>query len=520
MRNIWKIFEHLYNKKIDGRGLSIFRIAFTIILFFEVFQLFYFRHLIFDVIPYIESYEIAVYPIFIFWFLALLFLLLGFFTKTAAIINYLLTVILLGTTSSYEYHMFYSYLTVSFLFIFLPISKNFSVDRFIAFGGSSAKPQKVSILCYYLPVFIGVGFVYVDSIFFKLTSSLWMNGLGMWKPASMPQSAFMNITPLLNFKYLILALGYLTFLFETIFIFTFWRKSWRVYLLIIGIGLHLGILICFPITFFALGVSSIYLLMVPVKFWKIIFDSKVVRLISNRLNLFLIYLFESSKIFTDLLFKKDYRYNSGIIVIRNKVYKKLSFYGIIIISGIQLIVSFNSPLWKNTRELLMVEDHIVIKKTENAIKLMTSVTRDFLGITNHGVFMNSHFENYNHSIAVVYKPENGEDVWLPLTNEKGTPSNYLFGPIWIKWTFRANNPNIDQEVLKESIRDFTAFWAHKEEVDLDNATFSIKVKKNRVPHEWEKDFLNNQLSNPWIEAGFVTWKNEEFYPNIKEIEKL
>lgn len=172
MKKIWKIFEDLYNKKIDGRGLAIFRIAFTTVLLFEVLQLFYFRHLIFDVIPYIETYEIAVYPIFIFWIMALLFLLFGFFTKTAALVNYILTVILLGTTSSYEYHMFYSYLTVSFLFIFLPVSKNISLDRLVFTKHTSNKSQKVSVLSYYLPVLVGIGFVYFDSVFFKLTSPL------------------------------------------------------------------------------------------------------------------------------------------------------------------------------------------------------------------------------------------------------------------------------------------------------------------------------------------------------------
>lgn len=410
MKKIWKIFKDLYNKKIDGRGLAIFRIAFTTVLLFEVFQLFYFRHLIFDVIPYIETYEIAVYPIFIFWIMALLFLLFGFFTKTAALVNYLLTVILLGTTSSYEYHMFYSYLTVSFLFIFLPVSKNFSLDRLILTKNTSYKPQKVSVLSYYLPVLVGIGFVYFDSVFFKLTSPLWMNGLGMWKPASMPQSVFINISPLLNLKYFMLTLGYLTFLFETIFIFTFWRKSWRVFLLTVGIGLHIGILICFPIPFFALGVSTIYLLMVPVKIWKVIFDSKIIKLLSRKLRSYLVFLIESFKSIASLHSETTPKYNSINTFRKHKIYLRFSFYGLLIITLIQLIVSFNSPLWRNSREMIMVEDTKVIKNTESAIKLMTSFTRDFLGITNHGVFMDNHFENYNHSIAIVYRSESGKNI--------------------------------------------------------------------------------------------------------------
>jgi len=55
---------------------------------------------------------------------------------------------------------------------------------------------------------------------------------------------------------------------------------------------------------------------------------------------------------------------------------------------------------------------------------------------------------------------------------------------------------------------------------LNNALFLIKVKKNKVPYKWKKDFLNNQLKNPWIDAGKVEWINEKFLSNIKDIEKL
>src|SRR5690606_7183496 len=75
-------------------------------------------------------------------------------------------------------------------------------------------------------------------------------------------------------KVLVIALGYITLVFEAVFLFTFWRKKWRVPMLIIGIGLHIGILVCFPIPFFALGVIALYLLMVPVRFWEKQFNRK------------------------------------------------------------------------------------------------------------------------------------------------------------------------------------------------------------------------------------------------------
>src|SRR3546814_18120118 len=121
--------------------------------------------------------------------------------------------------------------------------------------------------------------------------------------------------------------------------------------------------------------------------------------------------------------------------------------------------------------------------------------------------MDTHFYNYNHSIGVVYIQDQ-QEVWLPLTEEDGKPGNYLIGHNWVKYTFRVNSPNIDQEALKDGIRDFTSFWAHKNGISLHNAIFEIRVKKNLQPTKWEKDFLKKQLANQWLSAGSVHWKKD------------
>src|SRR3546814_8295382 len=64
-------------------------------------------------------------------------------------------------------------------------------------------------------------------------------------------------------------------------------------------------------------------------------------------------------------------------------------------------------------------------------------------------------------------------------------SSDLIGHNWVKYTFRVNSPNIDQEALKDGIRDFTSFWAHKNGISLHNAIFEIRVKKNLQPTKWE-----------------------------------
>jgi len=621
----------LYNKKVSGYGLAIFRIVYCAILLCEVAYLFYFRHLVFDKIPFVIPGEIEMWPILIFWMISIVFIIFGLFTRVAAIINYILTVSIIGTISSFEYHMFYSYLGMNFLLIFLPINRCISIDRLVLkLKYSNTRflynpPTSVSVLSYYIPILIGIAFVYFDSVFFKLTSDIWMNGLGLWLPASMPQAVFIDTTFLLNQKYLVLGLGYLTLFFEAVFLFTFWRKKFRTPLLIVGVGLHLGILVCFPIPFFALGVVALYLLMVPVGFWENIVKkhinsrNKYVTFyydmecpLCNRTRIILSHLdirhrieFKSvqlhaesepalhgipmDRLFEDIhsvdktrkvyigldtylrvfnaifylkpiawllripgiyyLGKKFYR-----LIARNRITERCTeeacgytppriptdddkikiladftlaefkafvcFNALMIAVLFQLIVTYNSPLITNFRIATGIENTAPARFISSGMNKIQLLTKVFFGVTHHGVFMDSHFDGYNHSISILYKSPNGNKIWLPITSSKGTSGDYLFGFNWVKWTFRVNAPSVDQEKLKIGIRDFTAFWAKKNGISLKNASFEIRVKKIRVPQKWEEDFFRKQIRNPWVVAGEVFWRDEKFEAKLRDIEKM
>jgi predicted DCC family thiol-disulfide oxidoreductase YuxK len=271
---IKSLLKKSFEKKIDSRGLAAFRILFAIVLLLEIIDLYTYRHLIFDAIPYIEKSEINHSLPLLLWILNIFFIIIGFKTKINVVINYIFLTAYLGSIRSYEYHMFYSYMGIGFLWIFMPIEKSWSVDRLISrlkFSNSKINyqpEQKVSQLYYYLPVYIGIGLVYLDSLFYKTISPFWMEGLGMWRPAVMPQFNHYGDHFTLNSEWITRSLGLITLIFETIFIFLFWYKPFRIPFLIIGLGLHLGILLFFPIPLFAIGVIAIYLLLVPVSFWK------------------------------------------------------------------------------------------------------------------------------------------------------------------------------------------------------------------------------------------------------------
>ncbi len=264
----------LYDKQIDARGFAIFRIVYFINLFLELLRVYNFRHLIFDKVPFVDENEIAVGLGLILWLAIIVMLCFGMFTRINTILNYVLSVVFFGMSGYFAYHMYYVYTTMAFLFIFLPISRAISIDRlFEKLKYSSSRyryepPNTVSAFFYLLPLFICNALIYSDSILYKFVSTYWMSGLGMWLPSSLPMITHVDTSVFLNLKWLMKFIGYLTVAFEFIYLFLFWNKKWRVPLLIIGVGLHLGILLEFPIPYFAIGVVGLYILMVPVSFWK------------------------------------------------------------------------------------------------------------------------------------------------------------------------------------------------------------------------------------------------------------
>ncbi|TDN37713.1 DUF393 domain-containing protein [Hymenobacter sp. UV11] len=267
-------FKQVYTKQVDGGGLAIFRIVFCAVLLAEVAHLFYFRHLIFDVIPFVEGAEIGFTTPLLLWMATLVLLGLGLYTRPAALVNYGFALILFSSLKTYAYMMTPVYIGMSFLFLFLPISRRLSLDRLrlkLRYSGPRFRyepPTTVSQLAYYAPVLVGIGFVYFDSALYKLTSPLWLTGLGMWKPLSLPYETPFNYSYLLNQEVLVKFLGYLTLVFELVFLFLYPFRRYRPWLLLIGLGLHLGVLVSLPIPLFAVGFSSLYVLVVPAGWWR------------------------------------------------------------------------------------------------------------------------------------------------------------------------------------------------------------------------------------------------------------
>jgi hypothetical protein len=151
---------------------------------------------------------------------------------------------------------------------------------------------------------------------------------------------------------------------------------------------------------------------------------------------------------------------------------------------------------------------------------LQSDAHGFLGLCSHGVFLDGHFENFDHVVAVTLVQPDGSETWLPLTEPTGQMGSYAKGRIWAKWAFRGNAPYMSIEHLKLTLRDLTGFWARKNGVNLADARFKVLVKKYDPHSGWERNFLLRQTEKPWALAGWVVWHDEKFSADITNIEAL
>ncbi|HCT99175.1 MAG TPA: thiol-disulfide oxidoreductase [Methylococcaceae bacterium] len=267
----------LLNKQVPATALGLFRFSYGLITLQEIFFLLHFNHLIFDPIPYLDV-EFPMIPAFLgIWALIASCVTLGYNYQRAVTWNYLLWIVFVNFTpmqrdfdGGFDTFM----IGAGFFLLFMPADKTFSLDSlrhklnapFVE--GGYPKPT-VSVLAYYLPLIICLGFLYFDSAIHKLFAEHWRNGLGTWLPATQPYYvSAIDMSPLLNQKWLQNLLGYTILVFQFTFVFFFWHRHLRVIYLLIGMGLHLGITLSFNIYPFGLGMLCFYWLMVPFSWWR------------------------------------------------------------------------------------------------------------------------------------------------------------------------------------------------------------------------------------------------------------
>lgn len=502
------LWDRLVSARCSALGLAVFRIAYGLVLLGQVGQMLYFHRLIFDPVAYVIRSENQLEFALAAWLVAISCLVLGWQTRAACTVNYVLSLVTFSTFDSFEYHVDHIFIGVNFLLLWIPVSRRLSLDAVLTAKhnmSAVAVDQSVPVFYYHALLVLGVGLVYFDSFFWKIDQQIWREGLGVWLPMSLPHDTWLSpelLTPLLNCRELMVAVNYATLALEASFLFLMWFRSTRLLLLVVGGLLHIGIFFAFPIPWFALTMLALYVLLIPPEWLE--------RLLqwaqrgSHRPERFFVGESARDSIATDVSFRPI---EAGL---GDRLGMRVAVAVVLLATGIQSWLIAGTPS----------VSAITGSSLPRMGRTLQECAHGFLGLCSHGVFIDHHFEGYDHLIAVAYVHSDGRLDWLPMTQPDGQAGWYATGRQWAKWGFRGCGPYLCPQVLSRTLQQFTAFWAHKNEVDLKNAQFRILVKKYDACEGWEPDYLKRQCEKPWLPAGNVQWNQGQFAYLVDDIERM
>lgn len=488
----------LYEKPVPALSLAVFRIVYSLILIGEVGQIIYFRQLIFDPIPFLEPAELNYLPLLLFWLLVLVCLVLGLFTRVATILNYAFSLATFALFTEFGYHIDYAYVAVNFLFMLAPVSGVWALDTKL-----KIKPRQewVSSIWAYLIFFFGVGFTYLDSAAYKLADPIWLQGWGVWFASSLLPNIYQDLSLFLNNRVFMQILGYLVLIFELAFPVLVFFHRFRPPGVVLGMAFHAGTLLVYPIPGFALSCIAFYLPLLPWQHW-----------------------FRKNK-----MYDQDAFANPAAIPILQRDLNFLPFipgtilpkfftaFVLYCIFG-QFLCLLQSDTFKGN-----AADNRTFRINQVAARIFAPVyyvNQKYLGLVSHEIFLARYFTGYEHLISIQYEPAKGTGVWLPITDKTGKNDYYNTGRIFCNWNYWVNSAEINQDKLEAGLCDYTAFWAVKNKISLQQANFIVRLKKVEVPQTWQKKFLHTQIQKPWLKIGVVTWQDGKCKVALPEVEQL
>lgn len=104
--------------------------------------------------------------------------------------------------------------------------------------------------------------IYFYTGFEKLKGASWWDGTALWSVFANPQMVVTDLTWLSQFPLIIVGLTFMTVLFEVYFPILVWVKKTRPWILLAGVGFHLGIALFMSLYSFAVIMMAPYILFV------------------------------------------------------------------------------------------------------------------------------------------------------------------------------------------------------------------------------------------------------------------
>lgn len=495
MNSVRDWFNQIYEKRVSPVPLGVFRIIYGISLLIEVVHLIYFRQLFMDPVPFLEPHVLPMLFLLLIWAVVVFLITLGYQLRMAAIVNFVFCVIFLGFGSevfSYEWHVDSLILSGALLLLFIPADRALSLRHWLERKSGNVNEKPVIRYIYPVLLMLLIGGIYLDSIFWKLTSEMYLNGLALWAPASLPFNIYFDIQWILDFEILIYAASITVLLYETLFIFFVWFKGWRTLLITLGVIFHIAIGIAFPLPAFGLIMVGFLLGGMPVR----VFAKALKVATGKEFNVHY-----SSDEQADENYKKRServiethrkgiavwgRFQKGIIVMY------LIFWFVSLV-----IIHFRSPFYityAGDMESLWGDAYkagAVYKKT----------VYPFTGFSTHGLYVDSHFRDYTYQIRLVYNDKDGERE-IPVIRENGMAGIYNVGRNHIYWTFRTSGTAIPDDLMETRLKRFILFWIYKNEMNNRNVEIDIFTRPLKVSlNEFSEGRLHENINQQWEYSG-------------------
>ncbi len=565
-----KVFSFLgkFNIPVSAKTFGFFRILFATHLLLIFSQVYNFRELIFDAIPEISK---NVFPVLLFlfiWFISILGLVMGFFTRWSALANYICVVLITSVFTNSNVGTFNDDLLRmgSFLCIFMPVSRCFSVDNIrIQLTNQSTTNHKTSYLNYILFIFLTLGLLYLPSGITKTYSPMWVKGLGLWIPMNIPHNKWNALPNLLVNQYVLVhAINYLVILWEITFVVLLLIPSLHRYAILPGLIFHLGIALFFPFPIVCTGPLVFYALFIPDSFWDWLSEKlstkrimildyqphdnlqiRIMRLIAifdfrkaysfepspntrltyqNALNSLKIYGFYRPIIWCfETGFAKKFMgniYHTFMLPLQTGTTSKMFTYNFrqtlfiyfvlfcLVMQGGVSCYHLYSHFTTGPEKRM---EYMRKRKSGYDLSMKpTNILRTFLGINSRGLFLDHANTGQKTTYAIALVDSTGMEQWLPMMNQRG----YISGDMnrnmaWAKVTFNLMGFGINR-ADSVGLKKFTKFWASKKHISTQNLHLKVYGKTYTYPTEYEENYYQKLENIPWRQEGEIWWTNGIF----------
>ncbi len=213
------------------------------------------------------SESAGLYFVFSIYVTALVFLLLGFKTRAACIVTFVLQVFLSNSSPATVYGVD-SFARVSLFYaLWMPLGAGYSIDALRGRGGSiDSRAARVGLRVLQLHLAL----MYLASGIEKGLGAQWWDGEAIWRAVTMPELAQFDMTWLAGVPWLPMLLGWATVILEVGYFFAVWNRRTRVPAVLAIVSMHVGIalfmgLVSFASLMIVLNISAFLVPCAPVR---------------------------------------------------------------------------------------------------------------------------------------------------------------------------------------------------------------------------------------------------------------